>query len=1438
MPGGAALLGSAGVSHIGRARRELCPADFTLLCRAAHLPTKTDISVGVQHKRVVCAVVDLLLSKQERGLDRLLHNLRCVRDRASSASSATEAIADKPFVHLTFLHMWDETKVRTGAKPKAGQRRARLSTIGHSLVQRGLVRCTSLKGCGLQEAAFEEPWLVPPLRVEGTAAKQLLASLGRGMPQAISLWDPESLAKTAASTTSLTLLPLSDKASSNVLVFKVWANCISELGEETRKKFLYFPDTCGVHSGVRGKLVLKALKHHTMRLFSASNLFRQHHIRSKMLCAMESLIVKLRPERRLCKPPADIADLRSFVEVVFDTGAGHHQRATGQTGGKSRQLQDLEELCAIVNGDMAAKKWTHWCYDPSSGQPCCKSSAHMLERITTACANALFAQGDPIPAESRWTYLLSNMRKALLRKAVFGIGVNSFEAPRGTGDAELVDIDSEALGGGVGEAADGVRARRLAEYYGNDANFHELAIFTVIVGVYDKYLIYPMMGDPGSTSAASSQRGKLDDLLDPSKSLIAQCLAELLSLMRTWLAGGRSRKPWCVLEFVKAPADQEGFARFARAQILRISAAAFRRFEVKYSAWPFLLYPLIQVGNEEGQRLAAAQGLLGALPDELDCYSASLKRLYPSVAGLLSSTCRATIRADFASHGYSTDLIERLHAEVSSKIPRRALAVAFANISRTSVLQQAATLHVKRGGCHPLKPMPLQGTPLQERVIIPKLLQDLGAGGEQPRPALADPEHDEQPPRSSHVVSAVALPGEMAREALDIALADGPLSGLAVVERPFVDCIASRHKATGPAGPPRARKQGLNPFLFERNKHVAAARQSKGRSLTPAELQQVHSDFQVFWDGLEDRSVFLDNYKEWLLQVGHAAQEEQVAEPYRSTWAGGCLTTPASSAEFHQYHKEKGWPTNDEVYDKGNKFVTEALGGVDWESAAGFQLWGAGNRPRNVSRQRVRSQAQFGIIERGLVRVLESLPKEQVENGDLLLMVEGPKVAQPHTHRRYLAMVSGIQYNPKVFEVVRLDFDDPACESATPLLLPAQCTLRARACRVAAAAQCLDMQTSDEFIFELTEALQRMTVAIAEHVSVLEGGTLMRLEIVALDNKGSLWEPGMKTPLGVAGKGKQRQPPSATQALFAQMQVGDPFDLAATSERRSVKTKPSTSARASRGRKRTVGGDEVMPDGEGITSAVPAREDGALSDGEAHDGGATGAPQGANPPTWWDDAPHLGDGASADELSDWLDDVIEEVEAQGVGGHPAVGGEPTAFCAGDALVGDLAPDRGERGDDLEEEAAAFAVAAAAAGVSDEGVCDPLQVEEEGVEPPSAAGEPAAGSSGDGAAPPPVPQPWEEMVGPSPLGGYVYYQGRSVLRIQRDKPKGKCTVTCYRHRRCHFLLNLNRTPTDLDLFKWLFELPPTESSATDEEKKALTARHMGNARAKWSAPLQR
>lgn len=76
-------------------------------------------------------------------------------------------------------------------------------------------------------------------------------------------------------------------------------------------------------------------------------------------------------------------------------------------------------------------------------------------------------------------------------------------------------------------------------------------------------------------------------------------------------------------------------------------------------------------------------------------------------------------------------------------------------------------------------------------------------------------------------------------------------------------------------------------------------------------------------------------------------------------------------------------------------------------------------------------------------------------------------------------------------------------------------------------------------------------------------------------------------------------------------------------------------------------------------------------------------------------------------------------------------------------------------------------------------------------------------------PPPVAvsaQPWERCGVPPPVGGYVYAAGRSVMRLQRGKPAGRCTITCYLHRSCNLLLNLDRTPLDAERFRKLYALP--------------------------------
>lgn len=78
----------------------------------------------------------------------------------------------------------------------------------------------------------------------------------------------------------------------------------------------------------------------------------------------------------------------------------------------------------------------------------------------------------------------------------------------------------------------------------------------------------------------------------------------------------------------------------------------------------------------------------------------------------------------------------------------------------------------------------------------------------------------------------------------------------------------------------------------------------------------------------------------------------------------------------------------------------------------------------------------------------------------------------------------------------------------------------------------------------------------------------------------------------------------------------------------------------------------------------------------------------------------------------------------------------------------------------------------------------------------------------------------------------------MLRIQRDKPPGRCTATCFRDRKCHFLLNLGRTPPDAELFRWLFEVEAVTADHSQEESNALAAEHTSIAKARWSAPARK
>lgn len=185
-----------------------------------------------------------------------------------------------------------------------------------------------------------------------------------------------------------------------------------------------------------------------------------------MLNNMERLISKLF-RRNVGPAPAGVLSLRSFVQVVFEMGSDCHLR--GQDGSKhSQRWHDLESICQLLNGSLLDQNMTHHCWDESTKQPCCKSPQEALEKVTVATLNARMGQADPVPSESRWTHLLGNLRATLLRTVPFEVGLRCFEfnmtGPQGE---NLVDVDSEAAGGGVGEAANRVHARRVLDHYGD-----------------------------------------------------------------------------------------------------------------------------------------------------------------------------------------------------------------------------------------------------------------------------------------------------------------------------------------------------------------------------------------------------------------------------------------------------------------------------------------------------------------------------------------------------------------------------------------------------------------------------------------------------------------------------------------------------------------------------------------------------------------------------------------------------------------------------------------------------------------------------------------------------------------------------------------------------------------------------------------------------------
>lgn len=128
---------------------------------------------------------------------------------------------------------------------------------------------------------------------------------------------------------------------------------------------------------------------------------------------------------------------------------------------------------------------------------------------------------------------------------------------------------------------------------------------------------------------------------------------------------------------------------------------------------------------------------------------------------------------------------------------------------------------------------------------------------------------------------------------------------------------------------------------------------------------------------------------------------------------------------------------------------------------------------------------------------------------------------------------------------------------------------------------------------------------------------------------------------------------------------------------------------------------------------------------------------------------------------------------------------------------------------------------------------------EEAQPANEASSSSAAADEVNAAPAPiVDERWRDL-GPVTDIGYVYDSTpRSVLRIQRGKPKNSVTINCYKHPGCRLLLTEARCPDDDGLKRWLFEVPPAAPGSSRDEAKRLAETHMALGKGRWGGAKQR
>lgn len=545
---------------------------------------------------------------------------------------------------VSVSHSWDETKQllresvrRPGMEANPFMKQPRQRIGKNVMVQSSMVHAVGVLATpGGHPHIYHkaESYLHPPLELAGKSASFVGAAILRRL--AVPLDNPEELRELCRRVTALVVTLWGDSASTNRRFLRHACGLAEKDGVPSN--LLVDPgQRCLLHQLHRVKT--RVLEGHS--LVSLAYCFSRLIRSGNVLGAVADTIINYIEKncQRICQPPPAeaVRRTREVFDRLYNLEASHHLLHTTRGTKRSELVKDIEFLMRMDPTIADRSDMIHFCWDDTSGKPCCNTREQSVQKMTATYCNLFLCHGVPSGSLSRWTHvgmmfvLLSTsfLCRDLFVKAVMA---NLHADP----NAELAANRLEPGAAGAGDSdymvERSARIQKVRGWLARPVTRLQVGVMFFLTSMLDS-VMYHIMGGQTADGARSRKPGttpRLDEPL-PTNGLIAEvrsCLARLADFLAGW--SDDSCAPAVVLDAMGASAAARSSPeslRFVRRQCLGYSAGVFRRLALRLAAFPAQLWVLADSTVSEQVRRAAATTFFELPPCCVGAFGRRFRRL-------------------------------------------------------------------------------------------------------------------------------------------------------------------------------------------------------------------------------------------------------------------------------------------------------------------------------------------------------------------------------------------------------------------------------------------------------------------------------------------------------------------------------------------------------------------------------------------------------------------------------------------------------------------------------------------------------------------------------------------------------------------------------------------------------------------------------------------